>query len=254
MPPLPGETLAQTIARRDEAYFAEQVVENDEWQRRMGGTIDVESKRVLDLGCGHGALSILMAQQGAAKVVGIDLNEHFIDFAGRNTLHRYPEFENVVSFRTIDIAELRDEYDVVVSKDSFEHIDDLEHVLDVIFRLLAPGGVLASGFGPLYYSPFGDHGRFHLGLPWLHAILPEAVLTAMATRRERKPIRTASDLGLNKLTTPALRRFLAHQPWSDVDVRFNQGSKRLFKAFDQLRRVSVIEKYFTVNAYLLARK
>jgi SAM-dependent methyltransferase len=254
MPPLPGETPVQTIERRDEAYFAEQLIENEEWLRRMGGTIDVKGKRVLDLGCGHGALCVLMAKAGASAVVGVDLDEGRVDFASRTIPRRFPEFAKIISFKAIDIAELPGEYDMVVSKDAFEHIDDLENVLDQIFRLLATGGVLASGFGPLYYSPFGDHGRFHVGLPWLHAILPEAVLTAMATRREGRLVHGASDLGLNKLTTPALRRFLAHQPWRNVEIRVNQGSKRLFKAFNQLRRVSAIEKYFTVNAYLFARK
>lgn len=252
--PLPGETAAQTSERRDKAYFAWQLSDNDEWLRRMGRDIDFKGKRVLDLGSGHGALSVLTAQRGAAKVVGVDLNEGRVDFANRNVAANFPEFVKVVSFEAKDIARLEGEYDVVVSKDTFEHIDDLEGVLDHIFRLLAPGGVLASGFGPLYYSPFGDHGRFGLGLPWLPAVIPEAILCAIASRRERRPVRSASDLGLNKLTTPALGKLLAHQPWTDVDIRFNQGSKRLFKLFDRIRKAPMLEKYFTVNAYLLARK
>jgi SAM-dependent methyltransferase len=254
IPPVPGETPAQTSARRDEAYFAEQLSDNDEWLRRMGRGLDVKGKRVLDLGCGHGALSVLMAKLGAVKVVGVDLDEGRIDFARRNGAARYPEFANVLSFEAIDITDLQGEYDLVVSKDAFEHIDALEHVLDQIFRLLAPGGSLASGFGPLYYSPFGAHGRFHLGVPWLHSVVPESVLSAMASRREGRSVRSASDLGLNKLTTPALERFIAHQAWSNVDIHFNQGAKRLFKVFDQLRKFPALEKYFTVNVYLLARK
>ena len=252
--PLPGETAAQTSKRRDEAYFAWQLTDNGEWLRRISRDIDFKGKRVLDVGCGHGALSVLMAQLGASKVVGVDLDKGRVDFANRNVAANFSEFMNVLSFEPIDVARLEGEYDVVVSKDTFEHIDDLEDMLDHIFRLLVPGGVLASGFGPLYYSPFGDHGRFHLGLPWLHAVIPEAILGAMASRREGRPIRGASDVGLNKLTTPALGEFLAHQAWANVDIRFNQGSKQLFKLFDLIRKAPMFEKYFTVNAYLLARK
>lgn len=252
--PRPGETAAQTSKRRDEAYFTWQLTDNDEWLRRMGRDINFKGKRVLDVGCGHGALSVLTAQRGASNVVGVDLDEGRIDFANRNVAANFSEFMNVLSFESTEIARLEGEYDVVVSKDTFEHIDDLEDMLNHIFRLLAPGGILAAGFGPLYYSPFGDHGRFGLGLPWLHAVIPEAILGAVASQRERRPIRGASDLGLNKLTTPALGKFLAHQPWTDVDIRFNQGSKQLFKLFDWIRKTPTLEKYFTVNAYLLARK
>jgi hypothetical protein len=84
--------------------------------------------------------------------------------------------------------------------------------------------------------------------------VPEFILARLATWREKRPIYSASDLGLNKLTTPALNRFLAHQPWRRIDTRLNQGSKPLFKAFNVLRRLPFAEKYFTVNVYLLAYK
>jgi SAM-dependent methyltransferase len=254
IPALPGETADQTNRRRDDAYFAEQIVDNEEWLRRMGRDFNFKGKRVLDLGCGHGALSVLAAKLGASQVVGIDLDVGRVDYANHNVRARLPEFANVVRFEAVDIALHQGEYDMVISKDAFEHIDELQDVLDHIYRLLAPNGVLASGFGPLYYSPFGDHRRFRLGLPWLHAVMPEPVLARFASWREKRPVRSASDLGLNKLTTPALGRFLAHQPWRRVDARYNQGSKPLFKAFNVLRRVPVVEKYFTVNAYLLAYK
>ena len=100
--PLPGETAAQTNKRRDEAYFAWQLIDNDEWLRRMNRDIDFKGKRVLDVGCGHGALSMLMAQLGASKVVGVDLDEGRVDFANRNVAANFSEFRNVLNFEAVE--------------------------------------------------------------------------------------------------------------------------------------------------------
>jgi 2-polyprenyl-3-methyl-5-hydroxy-6-metoxy-1,4-benzoquinol methylase len=255
LPPLSGETPAQTQARRDDAYFAEQQEQNHEWRARMGRPLDVEGKRVLDLGCGHGALSLLMAQDGASEVLGIDLDDDRIDYANRNVAARYPQYAHNLRFEAIDIAKLEGQYDVIISKDSFEHIDDLENVLGHIYRLLAPGGVLAAGFSPLYYSPFGDHGRYQLGgAPWLHAVIPEKILFPIASRRTGKVIRSATDVGLNKLTRPQLEQFLGRQPWKNIDIGLNRGSKPMFKLFSYLRKIPFLEKYLTINVYMFAIK
>ena len=40
-----------------------------------------ENKTVLDFGCGYGTLSVEIAESGAKKVLGIDLEEKNIEFA-----------------------------------------------------------------------------------------------------------------------------------------------------------------------------
>jgi 2-polyprenyl-3-methyl-5-hydroxy-6-metoxy-1,4-benzoquinol methylase len=149
MPALPGETADQTDHRRNNAYFAEQIGENEEWLRRMGHAINFKGKRVLDLGCGHGALCVLAAKMGASMVVGLDLDVGRINYANDNVRSHFPEYADVLNFEAIDIAAHQGEYDMVISKDTFEHIDELQDVLDHIYRLLAPNGILASWSSPL---------------------------------------------------------------------------------------------------------
>ena len=36
--------------------------------------IDFKGKRIIDLGCGHGALACIAARDGAEEVLGIDIN------------------------------------------------------------------------------------------------------------------------------------------------------------------------------------
>lgn len=255
LPPLPGESAAETQDRRDRAYFVEQLEDNQEWLRRVGSIepLNFAGKRVLEIGCGHGALAIFAAQKGATQVVGLDLDEGRIAFAQRLLAEKYPEYVKSVCFETVDVANFKaPAFDLVVSKDAFEHIDDLPEMLAQIRRLLRPGGILAVGFSPLYYSPFGDHGRFHLGLPWLHAIIPEGLLARWASYRERRTITGAADLGLNKVTPHEFRQLMASAPWSTLAIRYNQGRNSLFHLFDGLRRIAGLERYFTVNIYALA--
>jgi len=53
--------------------------------------IQYEGLKILDLGCGHGALSIDLALKGAKEIVGIDLNSELISFANRNLKSNFPE-------------------------------------------------------------------------------------------------------------------------------------------------------------------
>lgn len=64
-------------------------------------------------------------------------------------------------------------FDIVLSKDTFEHVQDLDHLLKGVAQRVRQGGLLVCGFSPLYYSPNGDHARYDLPLPWMHAFLPD---------------------------------------------------------------------------------
>ena len=255
IPSLPGESASSHKERKRQAYFADQQENTLEWMRRMGFALDVGGMRVLDLGCGHGALSIRLAEEGAVEVVGVDLDDDRIDFAGRNLASRYPHLVGRVSFRCVDVMGMDEPFDLIVSKDSFEHIEDLGRVIRHVHHLLKPGGYLASGFSPLYYSPFGDHARFQLGVPWAHAVLPESALVWLLKQRRGVDVGSAMELGLNRLTPSEFRTILADGlEWGEVQIQYNRGDNPLFPVFNALRRAGTVEKYFTTSIYALARK
>lgn len=255
LPSLPGENEAETNERRNRAYFEEQLDNNMEWFQRMGGALDFVGKRVLEIGCGHGALSVFAAEHGAAQVVGLDLDESRIDFARRYTASKYPHLAEILHFEMTDAASFNDgSFDMIISKDTFEHIEDVEEIMGHFRRLLCSGGTLAIGFSPLYYSPYGDHGRFRLGVPWLHAILPESLLVLWISRLEKRKIKNALDLGLNKLMPYQFRQLMKNYHWASLAIEYNRGNKRLFWLFNKLRCLPLLERYFTVSIYVLATK
>ena len=254
IPPWPNESAADLKERRRQAYFDDQLENNLEWFKRMDFQMDVRGMRVLDLGCGHGALSIGFAEQGAAEVVGLDLDNDRIDFAKRNLACAYPQLADTVSFRCADVMDLTDQFDLIVSKDAFEHIDGLGKVIAHLRSLLRPHGYLAPGFSPLYFSPFGDHARFKLKIPWAHAVLPEAVLVWWLNQRESGDVSNSMDLGLNRLTPREFRAIFERCDWDELVIQYNRGDNALFPLFRALRRLGLIEKYFTTSIYAVARK
>ncbi len=102
-------------------------------------------QRVLDIGCGTGALTVRAAQRGA-KVVGIDVNPQMLDVARQRVgvLSDAPDVE----LREMGVAELGGEpaygYDVVMSGLCLSELSDGERAfaLHQAHRLLEPGGLL----------------------------------------------------------------------------------------------------------------
>jgi SAM-dependent methyltransferase len=79
--------------------------------------------------------------------------------------------------------------DAVISSSAFEHVSDLPAVLKEMHRVLVPGGLLYSHFGPLWSTSYGHHlwityqdklFNYHNVLlpPWCHLLLDEADIRA----------------------------------------------------------------------------
>ncbi len=68
----------------------------------------IKQAKVLELGCGTGAVSLLLAARGAAKVVGIDCNQHIIELLRRSIAAN--SLETVVSAEAADLRELKNLY------------------------------------------------------------------------------------------------------------------------------------------------
>jgi SAM-dependent methyltransferase len=85
--------------------------------------------RVLEAGCGRGALAAALAELGY-EVTGVDRNAEMAAAAG----------ERGVSVIQADVFDVTGEYDVVLFTRSLHHAEDLDEILAHAVTLLAPGG------------------------------------------------------------------------------------------------------------------
>ena len=86
------------LNKKDIDYFNFGKLENEKFWRRLGGEPVLKDKNILDFGCGHGALCVDMAKNGAKHITGIDLEDNLISFANENLNNNYDYLLNKISF------------------------------------------------------------------------------------------------------------------------------------------------------------
>jgi len=116
----------------------------DEAYDRLASYIK-NGQRVLDIGCGTGALAFRAAQKGAS-VKGIDVNPQMLEIAKNRSVQA--GITQNIELVEMGVAELGSEesesYDVVMSGLCFSELteDELTYTLKEVKRVLKPGGLL----------------------------------------------------------------------------------------------------------------
>ena len=99
----------------------------------------LKGKKVLDMGCGDGVLSYLIAQTGGS-VSGIDLCKFAVEYAKKKATRRQAHID--FSIQDVCGTSFPDGvFDAVVSNEVIEHLIKPERMLSEIKRVLRPGGV-----------------------------------------------------------------------------------------------------------------
>lgn len=98
----------------------------------------VAGKAVLDIACGVGYGSDLLSKAGALRVDGVDINEDVIAYAGKNYASETTRFlcGDIYTFSSPRC------YDMIVSFETIEHVEDYSKALTNLFRLLCDNGRL----------------------------------------------------------------------------------------------------------------
>eukprot|EP00240_Pyramimonas_obovata_P006253 CAMPEP_0118929644 /NCGR_PEP_ID=MMETSP1169-20130426/6585_1 /TAXON_ID=36882 /ORGANISM="Pyramimonas obovata, Strain CCMP722" /LENGTH=310 /DNA_ID=CAMNT_0006871877 /DNA_START=144 /DNA_END=1073 /DNA_ORIENTATION=- len=164
---------------------------------------------MLDVGCGGGLLCEPLARMGA-EVTGVDAVAHSIQVASAHA-QRDPVISRRVTYRTAAAETLVEEgvqFDVVLSLEVIEHVDDVEGFVASLAALTKPGGaVVLSTLNrtPTSYAlavlaaeellrwvPRGTH-------EWGKFVMPEEM--AMLTHRAGLEMQTLTGMVYNPITT-----------------------------------------------------
>jgi ubiquinone/menaquinone biosynthesis C-methylase UbiE len=140
--------------------------------------------QVMDLGCGSGALAVMLAKKGAV-VTGIDVAPQMLSLAAQRV--REEGLEDRVALKELGAVELdtafaSDGFDAVVSTLVFSELsdDEIVYTLSECWRILRPGGLLLLADEVLPGSPLGQIATLLFRLPFAIAAF---VLTQNTTHR-----------------------------------------------------------------------
>ena len=121
----------------------------------------VAGSSVLDLGCGEGYGSAILAS-AAASVVGIDVDARAIEHCVANYSEENLQF---LQGSALDLTDLEEGgFGAVVCFEVIEHLAEQEQLLDQIDRVLAPDGVLicSTPEASVYSAPDRTPNEFHV--------------------------------------------------------------------------------------------
>jgi len=199
-----------------------------EWLARSGrGNRGSSPVRVADLGAGSGASTVALVRAlrelgRPFELVGVDASAQMLAQAEDKT---WPAGVGFVHGRAEDLGRCRTEWGLAAPLDGvfaaylFRNVTDRDLVLDSVYDLLRPGGVLVTQ----EYSVVGSRHapRIWTAVCWL-VVIPLAYLTSRQTALYRYLWRSVQAFDSVQTFTDRLHR----AGFADVDVRTVSGWQR----------------------------
>src|SRR6266478_4023948 len=125
------EDIAEVPERLVPGTLAWDLYQVEHKQRYEWALAYCQDKRVLDVACGTAYGSTILAQSGAAHIVGVDISVDVIASNGKRPARLALANGDACSLPFDD-----DSFEVVVSFETIEHLTSLEHLLSEISRVL----------------------------------------------------------------------------------------------------------------------
>lgn len=122
-----------------------------EWPAIRALLPDLVDKRVVDLGCGFGWFARFARENGAARVLGLDLSQNMLARARAETR------DAAIDYRRADLEELElpaSSFDLAFSSLAFHYVVDFARLAQSVHRALVPDAHLVFTIEhPIYMAP-----------------------------------------------------------------------------------------------------
>jgi SAM-dependent methyltransferase len=193
--------------------------------------LDLKGKDVLDLGCGYGGRTVHYGELGAGYVAGNEVRPEAVEEGAE--FARFKNLNNVEFFlapaEKLPFAD--DRFDIVLSSDVFEHVENFEQSLRESLRVLKPGGTLYAVFPPFYNATGGSHLHGFVSLSPAPNLLFSSSVLRKATEEilvERgydleflDPWRPSDKLWcLNGVNISSFRKTLRNLAFSSISIKY----------------------------------
>jgi SAM-dependent methyltransferase len=116
--------------------------------------VDLEGKRILDVGCGLG-MYVEKFRNYSSDVYGVDIDAEKVALAGERLPNIYQAPAESLPFPD-------GSFDVILLHEVIEHVDDDAETIKEAYRCLAPGGHVIV-YAPNRLYPFETHGFYVFG-------------------------------------------------------------------------------------------
>ncbi len=240
--------------------------------RAYGPEFDLRGRHVLDLGTGLGGKLVYYQQLGPASTTTVDIRPDFSAAARAFATAR--GVGAGIRFVVADAARLPFDdgaFDVVISNETFEHIQQPLPALQELARVTRPEGRVFISFPP-YYAPWGAHLNNWIALPWVQVIFSEKTLINAAVTLEQRlqvnrrlmpearlDLRGRQTLPhINKMTLRRFEALLRETPLRLVRTAFFgpewRWQPRYYRFVQPLTRVPLLREMFTSHAVYVLRK
>ncbi|QCR31285.1 bifunctional 2-polyprenyl-6-hydroxyphenol methylase/3-demethylubiquinol 3-O-methyltransferase UbiG [Lysinibacillus sp. SGAir0095] len=124
----------QYTALRDSGITANDFVEQPALKSLISS---LEGKMVLDLGCGAGSFAKYCVENGASKVIAVDISKNMIEKARKENQH---ESINYLCSPIEEVELHNQSFDVIVSSLAIHYIEDYPKLIDRVISLLTENG------------------------------------------------------------------------------------------------------------------
>jgi SAM-dependent methyltransferase len=238
-------------------------------------------KDVLDLGSGFGGRAVRFFETGAKSVIGLEVSEEHVFHSHLFSEKKGTQSSVRFSVGTGEKIPMPDnEVDLVTMYDVMEHVTSPREVLSECYRVLRPGGLLATVFPPYYALHGGSHLHgYASSFPGLNLIFStRALRSASLILFERQGIdyeRWMHDVAPNKLwnlnglTVRGFHRLVSGSAFRVQDIRhYGQHDRRItrkrgrellllqpaFWIFETAAKVPIVREAFCARIAALLRK
>lgn len=148
--------------------------------QRLSGRQRLDGLSFLDIGCGSGLHALAAVRMGAARVVGVDIDQESVA-ASRHTLARFAP-EAGTRFDVVSVFDMTPSthggFDLVYSWGVLHHTGDMYRALELAGALVRPGGVLMVAL----YKKTPFCGMWRLIKRWYSRASPQAQRRARSVR------------------------------------------------------------------------
>jgi SAM-dependent methyltransferase len=151
----------------------------DAWARRLAGWLPGSPCDILDLGCGTGSLTLLLAQQGH-RPIGVDLSPRMIEQAAGKLSAAGFDIPLLVGDASDPPTAAHEPFDVILVRHLMWTLPAPKKALRRWLNLLRPGGRLVLVEG--HWQTSADSTPYAPGsleLPWLGGVTAEQLIEAL---------------------------------------------------------------------------